>query len=93
MFTIFLLVRDGSSMSGALTVMLVLSVPVALAVLIVRALYRVGEPRPAPITFVTPPMSPGSRSSPPPGWYNNPDGDDERWWDGRDWTEHTRRLN
>lgn len=28
------------------------------------------------------------RSLPPAGWYRN--GDFERWWDGVDWTEHTR---
>ncbi len=93
MFAIFVLTRDGSSTSGALTAMLILGVPLVLVVLIVRALYRVGEPRPAPITFVTPSVPPGTRSAPPPGWYNNPDGADERWWDGRDWTAHTRRPN
>ncbi|QWY84735.1 hypothetical protein SEA_YUNGMONEY_49 [Gordonia phage YungMoney] len=28
-------------------------------------------------------------SGPPPGWYADPDGAAaQRWWDGREWTEH-----
>ena len=26
--------------------------------------------------------------SPAPGWYDDPDGPGERWWDGERWTEH-----
>jgi Protein of unknown function (DUF2510) len=29
-------------------------------------------------------------NSPPPGWYQNPDGEGHRWWDGERWTEHVR---
>ena len=25
---------------------------------------------------------------PPPGWYTDPDGPGQRWWDGQRWTEH-----
>lgn len=25
-----------------------------------------------------------------PGWYRNPDGTGERWWDGKGWTTNTR---
>ena len=24
----------------------------------------------------------------PPGWYQNPEADGLRWWDGRNWTDH-----
>ncbi|WGX94525.1 DUF2510 domain-containing protein [Nocardioides sp. L-11A] len=28
-------------------------------------------------------------AGPPPGWYDDPDGDaGKRWWDGSAWTEH-----
>jgi hypothetical protein len=33
---------------------------------------------------------PAAPSSPPPGWYHNPNGPGERWWDGTTWGEHTR---
>lgn len=33
------------------------------------------------------PMSPT-----PPGWYSAPEGPFERWWDGAQWTAHTRPL-
>ena len=26
--------------------------------------------------------------APPPGWYTDPDGPGQRWWDGERWTEH-----
>ena len=26
--------------------------------------------------------------TPPPGWYTDPDGPGQRWWDGERWTEH-----
>jgi hypothetical protein len=26
--------------------------------------------------------------SPPPGWYTDPDGPGQRWWDGERWTDH-----
>jgi hypothetical protein len=29
-----------------------------------------------------------SAQTPPAGWYENPEGDGSRWWDGRQWTEH-----
>ncbi len=29
-------------------------------------------------------------SGPPPGWYQDPDGELTRWWDGTSWTEHRK---
>lgn len=29
-------------------------------------------------------------SGPPPGWYQDPDGELTRWWDGTAWTEHRK---
>ena len=37
------------------------------------------------------PGTPISSSGPPPGWYNDPGGVPAlRWWDGSQWTQHTR---
>jgi len=27
---------------------------------------------------------------PEPGWYTDPQGTGDRWWDGQQWTEHTK---
>ena len=52
---------------------------------------------PAPTEAMSPPRQsprPESRSTsklPPPGWMRDPDDPNgERWWDGTDWTDHTR---
>ena len=29
--------------------------------------------------------------APPPGWYANPQGSGQRWWDGTAWTEHVQQ--
>lgn len=29
------------------------------------------------------------RPVPEPGWYSDPQGAGDRWWDGQEWTEHT----
>ncbi|MFD6396988.1 hypothetical protein [Nocardia sp. NPDC060249] len=89
-FVVFLAMSDGGSFTGAVILLLVVGVPLAFIVLVVRALYRLGEPRPAPVAFVAPPASQASRSAPNSGWYNNPDGDGERWWDGLDWTRRPK---
>jgi hypothetical protein len=35
--------------------------------------------------------TPMPRTAPPAGWYSDPTvGNEQRWWDGVDWTEHTR---
>ncbi|KGM12405.1 DUF2510 domain-containing protein [Cellulomonas carbonis] len=34
----------------------------------------------------------GSDGSPVAGWYADPTGPGERWWDGRRWTEHARAV-
>ena len=31
---------------------------------------------------------PSSPATPPPGFYQDPDGDGQRWWDGSSWTDH-----
>jgi Protein of unknown function (DUF2510) len=37
------------------------------------------------------PDMPAAPSGPPPGWYGDPGGTSAlRWWDGRQWTEHTQ---
>ena len=37
------------------------------------------------------PGVPQPPSGPPPGWYNDPGGEPAlRWWDGNQWTQHTR---
>lgn len=33
-------------------------------------------------------MSPSHEPEPPPGWYTDPDGPGQRWWDGERWTDH-----
>lgn len=38
---------------------------------------------------VTPPPAPAT-TQPPPGWYANPNGNGQRWWDGSQWTEHVQ---
>jgi hypothetical protein len=30
--------------------------------------------------------------APPPGWYTDPDGPGQRWWDGERWTEHVSEV-
>ena len=31
---------------------------------------------------------PPVQAGPPPGWYKDPEGPSQRWWDGVRWTEH-----
>ncbi|MGQ4615508.1 DUF2510 domain-containing protein [Nocardia sp. R7R-8] len=66
------------------TVLLILAIPVGLLVLIVRALIRVGDKRPAPVV-----IAPPRTSGPPPGWYPDSAGV-RRWFDGSQWTEFTQ---
>lgn len=83
-FVYWMLVRDdGVSSTGAIIGILVIGGIATGTYLLFRALYRVGEPRPAPVNFVAP-------TGPPPGWYNNPEGEGTRWWDGAKWTEHVQ---
>lgn len=30
-------------------------------------------------------------TAPPPGWYTDPDGHGQRWWDGSGWTDHRQQ--
>ena len=32
--------------------------------------------------------APPVQAATPPGWYQNPEADGLRWWDGRQWTDH-----
>lgn len=32
------------------------------------------------------------QQSPPPGWYADPQGSGQRWWDGSAWTQHTQQA-
>lgn len=98
----FLATRDGdfseTTPGAVILLLLVVGVPLAVLALVIRALYRVGQPRPEPVVFVVPPQwstatappTTLSPTNPPSGWYNNPDGDGERWWDGQGWAEQTR---
>lgn len=63
---------------------LIVAVPIAFVVLIVRALLRVGDKRPPPVIVQQPTVS-----GPPPGWYVDPAGL-TRWYDGQRWTEHVK---
>jgi hypothetical protein len=49
------------------------------------------EPAPEPGRGAHPPPLPQPAVAPPPGWYLDPGGSqNQRWWDGRLWTEHLR---
>lgn len=58
----------------------------ALIVLVIRALVRLGDKRPAPVVINT------VSAQAPPGWYLDPQGA-TRWFDGRAWTEQVRPPN
>jgi hypothetical protein len=53
-----------------------------------------GRPRPArerPAAAPPPPPPPPPEEAPPPmpaGWYSDPEGGGQRYWDGKNWTEH-----
>lgn len=45
------------------------------------------------ISFPTPPVPPSQSldAKPPPGWYKDPQQPTQnRWWDGSNWTDHTK---
>ncbi len=35
-------------------------------------------------------QAPQAQAAPPPGWYDNPQGVGQRYWDGQRWTEHVQ---
>lgn len=46
---------------------------------------------PVPTPPATPEPAP-TPTGPPAGWYQNPRGSGERWWDGTTWTEHVQNA-
>jgi hypothetical protein len=71
---------------GVFVALVVVGVPLAFIILVVRALVRVGDKRPAPVVIQQTQQS----TTPPPGFYLDPSGVN-RWWDGQRWTEHVQQ--
>jgi hypothetical protein len=49
-----------------------------------------GRPRRAPVRPEAAPPPPPDEAPPtmPAGWYSDPEGEGQRYWDGKDWTDH-----
>ncbi|MFF4027029.1 DUF2510 domain-containing protein [Nocardia elegans] len=67
-----------------LIILAIIGIPIAIVVLIIRALLRVGDKRPPPIILQQP-----TTANPPAGFYPDQAGV-MRWFDGQRWTEHTK---
>jgi hypothetical protein len=66
-------------------VILLAAVPIALVVLIFRALARAGNKQPPTMVIQQP-----AQAALPPGWYTDPAGL-VRWFDGQQWTDQVQR--
>lgn len=76
---------DGLSLTSVILLAIFVGVPVAIVVLVIRALIRVGDKPPPPVQFLAPPTGLGA------GWY--PDQQNPaliRWYDGSQWTHHVQ---
>lgn len=75
---------DGLSPTAAIFLAVFVGIPIAIVVLVIRALIRVGD-KPQPVQFVAPTFGLSA------GWY--PDQQNPawiRWYDGTQWTHHVQ---
>jgi hypothetical protein len=72
-----------------LTVMLILIALIVGVVVVIVVAVRKGSRSPSPDPYQSGSSARPAPTSPPAGWYADPDGNpDQRWWDGQRWTEH-----
>lgn len=72
-----------------LTVMLIVVALIAGVVMVIVVAVRRGSGSASRDQFPASASARRAPTSPPAGWYADPDGDPgQRWWDGQRWTEH-----